>query len=194
MSKPLTSQILVAAYSQGYFPMPDERTDEMMWFRPDPRAIIPIEGFHVSKSLRKVINRKTFEVTFDKNFEQIINSCADRPETWINQEIKDSYCKLHREGIAHSVEVWHDGKIAGGAYGLALQSGFFAESMFHTVTNASKIALFSLLEHLKLRNYQLFECQFMTEHLASLGAVEISDDLYTKRLEKAMLTHCRFDS
>lgn len=186
MSNKVTPQMLLSAYSQGYFPMPDQQNQELLWYRPDPRAIIPLENFHVARSLKKSLRNDFFIPTFNQNFAGIMDLCADREETWINTEIKKLYTELHDLGFAQSVEIWQHGKIVGGVYGVNLGKAFFAESMFHKVTNASKVALYYLVEYLKKLNFKLLECQFITDHLASLGAIAISDEEYQKLLIHAL--------
>ena len=178
--------MLLSAYTQGYFPMPDPETNEIAWYRPEPRAIFEFANFHVSKSLRKVINKADFKVTFSTCFEEVMRHCADRDDTWITEEFIMAYTRIHKLGFAHSVEVWKDGKLVGGTYGVCIRSAFFAESMFHTETNMSKVALWALVENLKAKKFKLLECQFMTAHLSSLGATNISDADYQLRLRDAL--------
>lgn len=184
----LPPDLLVQAYASGYFPMPDSATGEIHWYRPDPRAIFPLDGFHVSVSLKKRLKKEPFTITFDTAFTDVMKGCAARPDTWINDEFLAAYTKLHTLGIAHSVEVWNKKtqKLVGGVYGLSLNGAFFAESKFHTETDASKAALYFLVEKLRKQGFLLLEVQFMTPHLKSLGAVEISDEEYTKRLQEAL--------
>ncbi len=172
--------------------MPDPDTGEPVWFRPDPRAIIPLDRFHTSKSLLKVINKNIFKVSINQEFLAVMKGCADRPETWINQEFLDTYFSMHRQGIAHSVEVWQNKELVGGLYGVAIGGAFFAESMYHRATNASKVALYFLVGRLRERGFELLECQFLTSHLASLGAISIPDTEYIKRLAHAIELPCRF--
>ena len=186
MSLRLNPQILYTAYSQGYFPMPDDRTGEILWYRPDPRTIFPLDQFHVSRSLRRTLNKKIFKVTFNKAFREVMEGCADRKETWIDEEFIAAYSRLHSIGAAQSVEVWQDGTLVGGVYGVSFGGGFFAESMFHRATDASKVALYFLIEKLKERRFILLEAQFMTPHLGRLGAIEISDREYMEILAKAL--------
>lgn len=184
---PITPRILEFAYSQGYFPMSDPDTDEVNWYRPDPRAILPLDGFHTSRTLHRTLRRGHFRISFDRAFGQVMQECADRPEgSWISEEFFDAYGELHRMGKAHSVEVWSGEKLAGGVYGVAIGGGFFAESMFHRETDGSKVALFHLVRRLNETGYQLLEVQFLTDHLKSLGAIEISDAEYEKRLKKSL--------
>lgn len=177
---------LLTAYAQGYFPMPNFKTGEIEWFRPNPRAILPLNQFHCSHSLRKVLRKKLFTITFNKTFLQIISACGQRDETWINPEFQRAYTELHHLGYAHSVEVWEDCELIGGLYGVSLGGAFFAESMFSKKPNASKIALFELVKHLNHSGFLLLEIQFLTPHLQSLGATEITDEAYIQLLEKAL--------
>jgi len=176
-----------AAYRLGIFPMFNEWTGGIDWYRPDPRAIIPLDAFHISRSLAKVIRQGRFEVTFDQDFEGVMRGCANREEgTWISEEFIDVYGALHRRGTAHSVEVWRAGNLVGGTYGVAIGAAFMAESMFHTETNASKVALASLVNRLRERHFEILDTQFVTPHLASLGAVEIPHRVYAIRLAQAV--------
>lgn len=186
MSDRLYPALLRGAYSQGYFPMPDPESGEILWYRPDPRAVIPLDGFHCSRSLARVLRRGTFTVSFDRAFVDVMRACATREETWITEEFIEVYSAMHGSGMAHSVEVWHDGELAGGTYGVSIGGAFFAESMFHTKRDASKVALFHLVEHLNARGFRLLEVQFLTPHLARLGAVEITDRQYQKQLREAI--------
>lgn len=172
--------------------MPDPDTQDLLWFRPDPRAILPLDGFHSSRSLVKKLKKGNFQVSFDQDFPGVMRGCANRPETWITDEFFEAYGKLFLEGHCHSVEIWQEGKLVGGVYGVAIRAAFFAESMFHTVTDASKIALFHLVRHLKSRGYLLLEIQFLTPHLSRLGAVKISDFEYQKRLRTALKREVTF--
>lgn len=184
--KQLNPRMLLAAYSNGYFPMPDETNSEIAWYRPDPRAIIPIDAFHVSRSLRKVLRKNIFSVTIDRAFGHVMEKCSEREETWISPEIKAAYAQLYLTGHAKSIEVWHEGNLAGGLYGVSIGGAFFAESMFHRMPNASKVALFYLIEGMKSSGMKLLECQFLTEHLASLGAITVPDHVYMKLLKDAL--------
>lgn len=187
--------ILLRAYSAGMFPMADDRrARSIFWVEPEMRAIMPLDGFHLSRSLRKTIRSDRFEVTRDAAFEEVIALCAasaaDRPSTWINQEIEEAFIRLHHCGLAHSVEVWSRDSgqrhLVGGLYGLALGRVFFGESMFSRATDASKVAMAWLVARLKVGGYSLLDCQFMTTHLASLGAIEISAEDYSGLLGAAM--------
>jgi leucyl/phenylalanyl-tRNA--protein transferase len=179
--------LLLRAYSIGVFPMSDSRdASDIFWVEPRRRAIIPIEGFILSHSLRKTLRSGAFEVTRDTAFAQVIRLCADREETWINEEIEDSFVRLHELGYAHSIECRQDGALVGGLYGVRLGGAFFGESMFSTRTDASKIALAWLVARLKVGGFRLLDCQFMTEHLRSLGAIEISQKDYLALLASAL--------
>lgn len=172
--------------------MPDPDTGKIVFLRPDPRAVLPLDGFHCSRSLKSSIKNGGFRVTFDACFSQVMEGCADREETWITNEFFEGYKNLHALGHAHSVEVWQKDKLAGGLYGVCLGGAFFAESKFHRVTDASKAALYFLVEHLKSRGFGLLEVQFLTPHLESLGVIEISDDDYQKVLQQALVLPVTF--
>jgi leucyl/phenylalanyl-tRNA--protein transferase len=187
--------ILLRAYAAGLFPMADDReAPSVYWVQPEKRAIMPLDGFHLSKSLRKVIRAGRFTVTCDQAFAQIPALCAesaeDRPTTWINDEIEEAFLDLHARGLAHSVECWQgegdDRRLVGGLYGLALGRAFFGESMFSRATDASKVAMAWLVARMKVGGYKLLDCQFMTDHLASLGAIEISAKAYSALLDEAL--------
>ncbi len=173
--------------------MAEPDSGRIYWFRPDPRAVMPLDGFHVSRSLAKTLRRGCFTVTIDSAFEPVMRACADRDETWISEDFIEAYCELHRLGVAHSVEVWADGELAGGTYGVALGGAFMAESMFHTRTDASKVALAALVARLNERGFTLMDVQYMTDHLATLGAVEIPGRKYERRLAAALAADCIFD-
>ena len=181
----LDAYTLIHAYAQGCFPMPDEKLNEINWYRPDPRAIIPLNGFHVSRSLRKTLAQHDFEIRFDSAFLDVMRACAKRPETWIIEDFMRVYGELHKAGFAHSVEVFRNNTLVGGIYGVSLKGAFFAESMFHFESNMSKIALKFLVDRLNSRGFTLLECQFLTPHLQSLGALEISDSDYMDLLHAA---------
>lgn len=192
MTTTLTPSLLLSAYCQGMFPMGDEASDEISWYSPDPRAIIPLDGLRVSRSLQAAIKREKFNLTTDLAFEAVIDACASRQSTWISEEIIRSYTELFKLGFAHSVETWLDGELMGGLYGVAIGGAFFGESMFHRATDASKIALVHLVDQLKARDFQLLDVQFLTEHLESLGAVEILRSTYLKRLNLAIESDARW--
>ena len=189
--------LLVSAYTSGWFPMAVGEAG-IRWFSPDPRGVIPLDTFHVSRRLARVVRGGGFTVQVDTDFAAVIRACAeaDRDEgeagTWIDPEIIESYTALHVAGYAHSVEVWRDGRLAGGLYGVAIGGAFFGESMFHHVTDASKVALVALVERLRERGYLLLDTQWTTEHLEQFGAVEIPRREYFKRLTAALQLDCSF--
>lgn len=187
----ITPELLLRAYSIGMFPMSESADDpELFWVEPDLRGIIPLDGFHVSKSLQKAIRKAPFDIRFDTAFDQVVEKCAeaadDRPSTWINQQIKDLYGALHRLGHAHSVEAFEGDELVGGLYGVTLGSAYFGESMFSRRTNASKICLVYLVERLRERGFTLLDTQFTTEHLKTFGAIDIPKAEYGVLLDKAM--------
>jgi len=183
----LTPEGIELAYRHGIFPMADERSGGVLWFRPDPRAVIPLDGFHVSRSLARTLRRGRFEVRVDTAFETVMRGCADRPEgSWISERFVEVYGALHRAGKAHSLEAWRDRRLVGGVYGLALGGAFMAESMFHRETDASKVSLAALVGRLSERGFTVLDVQYMTPHLESLGAVEITRREYERRLERAL--------
>jgi leucyl/phenylalanyl-tRNA---protein transferase len=189
----LTPEGVELAYRHGIFPMADERSGEVLWFRPDPRAIIPVDDFHTSRSLARTIKRGLFEIRVNSDFEGAMRGCADRPEgSWISDRFVEVYGALHRAGKAHSVEAWHGGRLVGGVYGVALGGAFMAESMFHRETDASKVALAALVRRLRERDFTLLDVQYVTPHLESLGATEITRHEYERRLERALSLPCRF--
>ncbi|MFQ5611346.1 MAG: leucyl/phenylalanyl-tRNA--protein transferase [Anaerolineae bacterium] len=191
----LTPDLLLSAYSQGLFPMAHE-DGAIYWYDPDPRAIIPLEGFHVPRSLARAIRRGGFEIRFDSAFRRVMTACATpgpgRETTWISPVMIDAYCELHRFGFAHSVETWVEGQLAGGLYGVSLQGLFAGESMFSRVRDSSKIALVHLVERLKAGGFCLLDTQFMTEHLRQFGAIEITREEYKARLARALTVSAQF--
>ena len=193
----LPVDLLVSAYASGWFPMAVEE-GEIRWFSPDPRGIIPLDTFHVPGRLARVLRRGTFRIAINKDFPAVIRACAEAERdsedagTWIDQEIFDSYCAMHRAGYAHSVEAWRDGKLAGGLYGVALGGAFFGESMFHHVTDASKVALVALVERLRDRGFTLLDTQWTTEHLQQFGAIDIPRGEYLRRLGEALRLSASF--
>lgn len=189
----LTPELLVRAYCQGLFPMADARDGVIRWYAPDPRAIIPLAAFHIPRSLARTVRRGRFTVTVNAAFPEVMRACAARDETWISEEIIRSYTSLHRLGLAHSVETWQEGELAGGLYGVALGGAFFGESMFSRITDASKVALVALVERLRERSYTLLDTQFLTEHLARFGAVAVPRTRYLALLAEALSLPCRFD-
>ena len=187
----LTPKLLLHAYAMGVFPMADDYEDPgINWIEPRRRGIIPLEGFHVPRSLARAIRRGGFEIRIDHGFEAVIRACAEptpgRPRTWLNETLIGLYVELARDGFAHSVEVWRDGELAGGLYGLALGGAFFGESMFSRVRDSSKIALVDLVARLRAGGFMLLDAQFLTAHLERFGAVEINRTAYLRRLRLAL--------
>jgi leucyl/phenylalanyl-tRNA--protein transferase len=189
-------ELLLQGYRLGVFPMAMEN-GAIEWFSPDPRAILPLEDFHVPHALRGLLRKKIFETKIDTAFSDVIEACAKREDTWINREIIESYIRLHEVGYAHSVEAWTNGKsasrtdssrgeLAGGLYGVAIGGAFFGESMFHRVTDASKIALVALVEYLRGRKFALLDTQWLTPHLQQFGGIEISRNHYLHLLRRAV--------
>jgi len=178
-------ELLLQGYRLGIFPMAME-DDSIAWFSPDPRAVIPLENFHVPHALQRVMRKNLFEIKIGNCFGEVIRACAKRKDTWINREIVESYERLHELGYAHSVEAWSKKKLAGGLYGVAIGGAFFGESMFHRVTDASKVALVALVEHLRARKFALLDTQWTTPHLQQFGAIEIARDQYLKLLRRAV--------
>ena len=188
---PLDPATVLGAYAMGVFPMADARdAPGVYWVEPKRRAILPLDGFHLSRSLRRTLKSERFRITADRAFDAVIALCAeaatDRPETWINASIEQVFRELHRAGVAHSVECWEGGTLVGGLYGLALGRAFFGESMVSRASDASKVALAALVARLRFGGYSLLDCQFMTDHLASLGAVEIDRADYMALLGAAL--------
>ncbi len=185
--------MIVAAYCRGWFPMADSRDGELRWYEPRERAIFVPGQEHISHSLARAYRRGTFEVRIDHDFPATIRACADRDETWISAEIVDVYTELHRAGIAHSVESYRDGELVGGLYGVALGGAFMGESMFSRASDASKIAFLVLCRRLWQCSFTLLDAQFMTAHLATLGAIQIPQQEYVRRLGSALALDCSFD-
>jgi leucyl/phenylalanyl-tRNA--protein transferase len=193
----LTSDLLLRAYAAGLFPMAESADDpELFWVDPERRGILPLDGFHVPRRLQKTLRQDRFEVTADRHFTGVIEGCAERTpnrkSTWINTEIVRLYGELHALGHAHSVECWHDGRLVGGLYGVALHGAFFGESMFSRVSDASKVALVHLVARLRRGGFTLLDTQFVTPHLMRFGAMEIARREYRKRLEGALRVRARF--
>jgi leucyl/phenylalanyl-tRNA--protein transferase len=192
---PLTAEALVYAYASGVFPMAEE-TGEILWYSPDPRAIIPIDSYKPAKSLKPIINQKRFEIRVNTSFEQVMRNCAlpraTEDETWISEELVQAYTSLHKMGLAHSVEAWQDGILVGGLYGVSLGGAFFGESMFSLVSNSSKVAFHYLVQILREQNYSLLDSQFMNDNVLRYGAIEITRSEYKKRLTNALKSTCDF--
>ena len=195
MTGQLKPDILLSAYRAGIFPMAESALDKnIFWVDPKYRGIMPLNEFHVSKSLRKEILKLDYQVSVNTRFEEIINMCAERPETWINQDILTNYCLLHKSGQAHCLEIWSDKRLIGGIYGVSIGAAFFGESMFSKKNNASKIALAYLVDRLKKTGFKLFDIQFLTPHLASLGAIEITKAKYRTLLCQAVEEFANFNA
>lgn len=188
---PITPELLLRAYASGLFPMADGADDpELFWVEPEIRGLIPLDAFHIPKSLAKTVRRAPFEIRFDHDFDAVVAACAEsvegRPSTWINSTITELYGSLHRLGHAHSVEAWQDGKLVGGLYGVSLRQVFFGESMFSRATDASKVCLVHLVERLKERGFTLLDTQFTTDHLKRFGAIDVPRDDYYELLDAAL--------
>jgi leucyl/phenylalanyl-tRNA--protein transferase len=182
----LTPELLLHGYSLGIFPMAENRDDpDIFWVDPKRRGVMPLDGFHLSRSLAKAMRQSTFDVRINAEFDAVVAACADRSETWINAEIARLYSALHERGQAHSLELWDGSDLVGGVYGVTLGAAFFGESMFSRRTNASKMALAVLVDRLNRAGFTLFDTQFQTDHLASLGVIEIPRVAYQARLEHA---------
>lgn len=189
----LSPELLISAYESGYFPMAESRDNtDLLWFNPDPRAIIPLDNFHLSRSLRKLIRQKPYNITVNSAFFAVIHGCAatraGAQDSWINKEIIANYLILHELNYAHSVECWDDkGNLVGGLYGVSIGGAFFGESMFSHAPNSSKIAFAYLLEILLACNYTLLDTQFVNEHLLQFGVIEISRSHYLSKLRSALI-------
>ena len=190
----LSSDTLLTAYASGWFPM-SVAPGDVRWYSPDPRGIIPLDGFHAPRRLARTVRQARFELRFDTSFRAVITACADRRDpdgNWIDDEILESYCRLHDLGMAHSVETWQDGTLVGGLYGVALKGAFFGESMFHRTRDASKVALAALVERLRGGGFVLLDTQWVTDHLVQFGAVEIPRRRYLRLLDQALRVDATF--
>lgn len=203
MSRPIAPgsripvDLLLRAYASGVFPMAESADDpEIFWVRPEERGVIPLDNFHVPKSLAKTIRQGIFEVRFDTDFAGVIEGCAEskegRTSTWINEPIREAYTALFERGNCHTVETWRDGELVGGLYGVSLGRVFFGESMFSRATDASKVALVYLVERLKKRGFVLLDTQFTTDHLKRFGAIDVPRKKYEQMLEEALSDTARF--
>ena len=193
----LSSELIIQIYKLGIFPMAKNRFDSKIYFvNPKKRALLPIKEFHVSKSFSRFIKKKPFYITVNSNFKQVINKCAteNRSDTWINKTIEKQFNNLHEIGVAHSIECWKNNEIVGGIYGIALGGCFFAESMFSSVSNASKFALINLVARLYFLKYSILDIQFMNDHLKQFGAFEINQDLFKKKISKYIDHNIDFQS
>lgn len=194
MTGAITPELLLQAYAAGVFPMARSRDDpDIHWIEPQRRGVFPLDAFHISRSLRRHILRSGASVTVDRDFAGVVSACGDRDETWINAPITTLYQALHRQGFAHSLEVWRDSALIGGVYGVVLGAAFFGESMFSREVDASKLALAYLIHRLRSGGFQLFDTQFLTPHLASLGAVEIPKSDYQRQLRAALTARADFN-
>lgn len=190
----VTPDLLMRAYAMGLFPMSEHRNDpEIFWVDPHMRGVFPLDGFHVSRSLAKTLRRRKYQITLNRDFAAVVDACADRAETWINPEIRRLYLALHARKQAQSFEVRRDEMLIGGVYGVTLGGAFFGESMFSSARDASKIALAWLVHHLRHCGFTLFDTQFLTPHLASLGAIEIPRARYHQLLAAALSRPAEFD-
>jgi leucyl/phenylalanyl-tRNA---protein transferase len=190
----IAADALLSAYTSGWFPMA-VAPGEIRWYSPDPRGIIPLDTFHLSRRLKRSLRQSRFEIRLDTSFRAVIEGCAAREDAdgdWIDGEIIESYCALHERGFAHSVETWQDGALVGGLYGVAIQGAFFGESMFHRVSDASKAALAGLVDRLRTRGYTLLDTQWVTGHLAQFGAVEVPRRRYLRLLDDALKVDVSF--
>ena len=193
MHADVSPELLLRAYAAGIFPMAERGdSDTLHWIDPERRGILPLDGFHLSRSLRRRILRAPFVIRTDTAFAEVMRGCADRPETWINRPIRELCHALHTRGYAHSLEVWEDDALVGGVYGITLGGAFFGESMFSRRTDASKVALAYLVDRLRAGGFELFDTQFVTAHLMRLGAIEISRSDYRRRLRAALSVNADF--
>jgi len=186
---PLSVEFLLLAYSSGYFPMADPQSGVISWYSPDPRAIIPIETYSPSRTLRRTLRRGLFRVTLNSAFPDVIRGCAARDDTWISAEIIEAYGRLHDRGYAHSVEAWKEDRLAGGLYGVAVGGAFFGESMFSRVSEASKVAFAHLVDRLRRRGFVLLDTQFINDHVRQFGAIEVPRTRYLEMLARALDAH-----
>ena len=189
----LTPTLLLNAYASGVFPMAEHRDNpDVFWVDPQFRGVMPLDNFRISRSLAKTLRRCPFQITLNTAFEQVVTGCADRPETWINDTIFDLYRALHARGDAHAIEIWDGPDLVGGVYGITMGGAFFGESMFSRRRDASKVALAYLVDHLSRCGFVLFDTQFITDHLASLGAIEIPRKAYQAALSQALQVDANF--
>jgi leucyl/phenylalanyl-tRNA--protein transferase len=184
--------LILWGYAHGIFPMGDPETGRIDWYSPDPRAIIELNKFHLSRTLRSTLRTGKFHVTLNQSFEKVIRACSDRASTWITERIIECFCQLHQIGYGHSVEVWKGTELAGGLYGVAIGGAFFGESMFHFKPDASKVALAGLVQQLRQQDFELLDIQYVTAHLIRFGACEIPREEYLHRLSLAIQKSCRF--
>lgn len=192
MNSLFSADVVLRAYMDGFFPMADSRDGDIYWHSPDPRAIFPLKDIYPSRKVRQTLRKQNFTFSIDHRFSEIINLCAERDDTWINDEIISTYIDLHENGYAHSIETYYEGVLAGGLYGVSINGAFFGESMFNTVPNASKAAFYYLVEHLRNQSFILLDSQYLNPFTEQLGAIEISKSLYLFMLKKALQSDCRF--
>jgi leucyl/phenylalanyl-tRNA---protein transferase len=192
ITRHLTIERVLEAYASGVFPMAVPEAKVVTWHHPDPRAVIPLDSFHLPRRLARTMRQGRLEVTYDRAFPEVMRGCAAGRPVWIGPEFHRVYGELHRRGQAHSVEVWQEGALVGGLYGVHLGGAFFAESKFHRVTDASKVAVAGLVQRLNERGFLLLEVQYLTEHLAQFGTHEVSDHEYQRRLRRALAVSCTF--
>ncbi|MEZ5797409.1 MAG: leucyl/phenylalanyl-tRNA--protein transferase [Paracoccaceae bacterium] len=193
MTAPLPADLLLRAYAMGIFPMAESRDDiQVHWVDPQYRGIFPLSDFHISRRFSRQVRQWNYTIRTNSAFEAVVDACAAREETWINPDIRQAYLALHRLGHAHSLEVWREGRLAGGVYGVVLGAAFFGESMFSAESGGSKLALAWLVHRLRAGGFRLFDTQFLTPHLASLGAVEITRADYHRRLAEAIALPASF--
>ena len=195
----ITPQILLKAYAAGIFPMAESADDSALyWIEPELRGVIPLDKFHVPRSLAKRVRQRPFEIRIDHDFAGVIDGCAERTDerrsTWINGRIRSLYCQLHKMGFCHSVECWRDGRLVGGLYGVRIGAAFFGESMFSRQRDASKVALVHLVARLNAGGFRLLDAQFMTEHLSRFGAEEVAREAYHLLLESALEADADFNA
>jgi len=192
MEPEFTAELVLRAYTAGIFPMGHD-DGIIRWYSPDPRCIIPLDGFHASKRLMRTIRQGKFEMRVNSDFPAVMKLCAERDSTWITEEILRVYTELHQHGFAHSVEAHKDGRIVGGLYGVSIGGAFMGESMFHSETDASKVCLVYLVERMKERGFVLLDSQYVTDHLSTFNAVNIPRQEYLERLKHALTLKCAFD-
>jgi len=191
----ITPELLLRGYASGIFPMAESRDDpDVFWVDPRRRGILPLDGFHISRSLARAMRHSTWDLRTDTAFEAVVDGCADRADTWINPEIRRLYSALFERSNAHSVEVWEGATLVGGVYGVVMGAAFFGESMFSHRTNASKMALAGCVDRLRRGGFMLFDTQFLTEHLASLGAIEVTRTRYRTLLDDALTQEADFNA
>lgn len=188
----LNPDLLLSAYSQGYFPMADSHNGKIYWHSPDPRAVFPIGNISIARSVRQLFKKGIYQFSIDEEFEQVVRNCGNREDTWINDEIISEYTALHKLGYAHSIEAWRDDELVGGLYGVHLGGGFFGESMYATESNVTKMCFAVLIRILSDNGFILLDSQYINDFTESLGAIEISKELYLRLLEKALTYDCEF--